>query len=150
MKRGRYIFGFDVWGLLLFVVVMVPNIVWFAIPAPDDVLRTNSSTPLLEVVASVLQVLTIVCLCFVVNKESGRLYLSPLIKATVACVVFYYAGWGLYYSGVIGTGVILLLTVPPCLAFVLFAIDRRNLPAAVFAIGFAVCHLTFAIINFML
>lgn len=142
--------GFDVWGLLLFVVVMLPNIVWFAVPAPNDVLRTNSSTPLLDTAASVLQVLTIACLCFVVNKESGKLYLSPLIKATIACVVFYYGGWGLYYSRVIGSGVILLLTVPPCLAFALFAIDRKNLPAAVFAIGFAVCHFIFAIINFML
>ena len=42
-----------------------------------------------------------------------------------------------------------MMTVPPCLAFVLFAADRKNFPAVLFATGFAVCHLVFAIVNFV-
>ena len=33
--------------------------------------------------------------------------------------------------------------------FILFAIDRKNLPAVLFALGFAICHLVFAIVNFI-
>lgn len=30
----EYRFGFEVWGLVLFIGIMLPNFVWFAVPAP--------------------------------------------------------------------------------------------------------------------
>ena len=105
----QYRFGFDPWGLLLFLLVMLPNFIWFAVPAPNDTLRTDSATPVADAIGSVFQVLTVAYLCFV----------------------------------------ILLLTVPPCLAFILFAADRKNLPAILFATAFAVCHLVFAVVNYL-
>ena len=146
---NKYRFGFDVWGLILFLLVMLPNFIWFAVPAPNDVLRAESVTPVVDMIASVCQVLTIACLCFVINKERGKLRVSPLVIATIICVVVYYVGWVLYYSGAVNDWAILLLTIPPCLAFILFAADRKNLLAVLFATGFAVCHLIFAIVNFI-
>ena len=146
---NTYRFGFDVWGLIFFLMVMLPNFIWFAVPAPNDVLRAESVTPVVDMVASVCQVLTVACLCFVINKKRGKLRFSPLVIAAVICVVVYYIGWGLYYSGIASDGVILMLTIPPCLAFILFAADRKNLPAVLFATGFAVCHLIFAMMNFI-
>ena len=129
--------------------VMLPNFIWFAVPAPNDVLRTESATPIIDAIASVCQVLTVACLCFVINKERGKLRFSLLVIATMVCVIVYYIGWLLYYTGIVNVWVILLLTIPPCLAFILFAADRKNLPAVVFATAFAVCHLIFAIMNFI-
>ena len=40
----KYKMGFDVWALVLFIAIMIPNIIWFAIPAPNDILRTESIT----------------------------------------------------------------------------------------------------------
>lgn len=105
----QYRFGFDPWGLLLFLLVMLPNFIWFAVPAPNDILRADSVTPVVDAIDSVFQVLTVACLCFV----------------------------------------ILLLTLPPCLAFIFFAADRKNLPAILFATVFTVCHLTFRVVNFV-
>lgn len=45
--------------------------------------------------------------------------------------------------------VILLLTVVPCVSFILFAADRKNLPAVLSAIGFTVCHVIFGVVNFV-
>ena len=146
---NTYRFGFDVWGLIFFLMVMLPNFIWFAVPAPNDVLRTESVTPVVDIVASVCQVLTIACLCFVINKERSKLRFSPLVIAAMVCVAIYYVGWVLYYSGIVSAWVILLLTIPPCLAFILFAADRKNLPAVLCATVFAVCHLIFAIVNFI-
>ena len=146
---NKYRFGFDVWGLILFLLVMFPNFIWFAVPAPNDVLRSESATPIIDIIASVCQVLTVACLCFVINKERSKLRFSLLVIAAVICIVAYYIGWGLYYSGIASDGVILMLTIPPCLALILFAADRKNLPAVLFATGFAVCHLIFAIMNFI-
>ena len=129
--------------------VMLPNFIWFAVPAPNDVLRTESATPIIDAIASVCQVLTVACLCFVINKERGKLRFSLLVIATMVCVIVYYIGWLLYYTGIVNVWVILLLTISPCMAFILFAADRKNLPAVVFATAFAVCHLIFAIVNYI-
>lgn len=145
-----YRFGFDVWGLLLFLLVMLPNIIWFAVPAPNDILRAESVTPVVDVIASICQVLTVACLCFLINEERSELRFSPLVIAAVICVSAYYLGWALHYSGIANSWVILLLTLPPCLAFILFAADRKNLPAVLFASVFAVGHLIFGVVNFVM
>ena len=146
---SKYRFGFDVWGLILFLLVMLPNFIWFAVAAPNDVLRAESVTPVVDMIASVCQVMTVACLCFVINQERSKLRFSPLVIAAMACVVIYYIGWVSYYSGIVNAWVILLLTIPPCLAFILFAADRKNLPAVLFATGFTICHLIFAMMNFI-
>ena len=146
----RYTLGFDFWGLLLFLLVMIPNIIWFALPAPNDVLRAESLTPVVDMVASACQVVFVACLCFVVNIESKRgLRLTPLVIATVASLLGYYTGWVLYYLGIVESVVILMLTLLPCAAFIFFAVDRKNLPTIVFATLFAVCHLIFGVVNFI-
>ena len=38
----RYRFGLEPWALLLFALIMLPNILWAFMPAPDDVLRVES------------------------------------------------------------------------------------------------------------
>ena len=146
----QYRFGFDFWGLLLFLLVMFPNFIWFAVPAPNDVLRADSITPVVDVIASICQVLTVVCLCFLLNEERDKLRFSPLVIAAVICIAVYYLGWALYYSGIANSWVILLLAIPPCLAFILFAADRKNLPAVLFASVFAVGHLVFGVVNFVI
>ena len=146
----QYRFGFDFWGLLLFLLVMLPNFIWFAVPAPNDVLRTESVTPVVDVMASICQVLTVACLCFLINEKRDKLRFSPLVIAAAVCVAVYYLGWVLYYSGIANSWIILLMTLPPCLAFILFAADRKNLPAVLFASVFAVGHAMFALVNFLL
>ena len=40
----NYRIGFDWIGLILFLIIMIPNFIWFVVPAPNDVLRTESVT----------------------------------------------------------------------------------------------------------
>jgi len=145
----QYRFGFDPWGLVLFLFVMLPTFIWFAVPAPNDVLRTESVTPVVDTIATVCQVLFVACMCFLINKVRVKRRFSPLIIASIACVAVYYIGWVFYYCGNAHPWVILLLTLPPCMAFVLFTVERKNLPATVFAVVFAICHTIFAVENFM-
>ena len=145
----QYRFGFDPWGLLLFLLVMLPNFIWFAVPAPNDILRADSVTPVVDAIGSVFQVLTVACLCFVIHNDRSKLRFSPLIITAIVCVAIYYIGWVLYCTTNVNPFVILLLTLPPCLAFIFFAADRKNLPAILFATAFAVCHLVFAVVNFV-
>lgn len=145
-----YKIAFDPWGLLVFLLIMLPNFVWFAVPAPNDVLRQESVTPVLDGIASVCQVLFAAALCGIVNRTREKLRLTPLIAASLCCGGLYAAGWIFYYAGFSGPPVILLLTLPPCLCFFFFALDRKNCIAAVPIAVFTVCHLIYSIANFMI
>ena len=149
MKFEKYRFGFDLAGLILFLLVMVPTFVWIAVPAPNDILRAESTTPIVDAIGFVCQILCIASLCVIINRERSELRFSPLVIATIVCVVLYFVGWILYYAGFTNAFIILLLTLPPCAAFILFAMDRNNLPAVVFAVCFTVCHLIYGIVNFI-
>lgn len=137
---SHYRLGFDSWGVIIFLVVMLPTCLWCVVPAPVDVLRAESVTPIVDAIGMVFQILLIAALCCVVNNERGKLRLSPIIILSIVCVLLYFVGWAFYYFGVATPLVILLMTLPPCVALLLFAIDRKNVPAIVFALGFSICH----------
>ena len=145
----KYRLGFDIWALVLFLSVMIPTIIWTFVPAPNNILRAESTTPVLDITASVLQFLAISCICVLINKGAGKVRFTLLVFLSALCVLLYYAGWDIYYCGIGSPWVIFLMTIPPSAALILYAVDRRNLPAIVLACGFAVLHLLFAVSNFI-
>ena len=150
MIRENYKFGFDSWGLILFLVIMLPNFIWFAVPAPNDILRAESVTKVVDVIGSVCQVVMVAVLCAIVHKERKKLSITPLIPAVIGCCLVYYLCWILYYTGVTNVVVILGMTVAPCFAFFFFALDRKNGIALIPISGFTVCHVIFGVVNFMI
>lgn len=147
---NNYKAGFEIWGLALFLLVMIPNFIWFGAPAPNDVLRADSVTPITDMIASVCQVMFVAALCFITRKDREKLKINFLTSAVICCLLIYFAGWVFYYGGYAGMPVITALTLPPCLAFVLFALDRKNFFAAIPAVVFTVCHCIYGIVNFII
>ena len=143
----RYKLSFEICGLLLFLIVMIPNFIWFAIPAPNDILRTKSITETVDTVASVCQILMIVAICIFRNRESKKLCITPHIIMVAICYLLYVASWIAYYNGMANVIVILGLTIPPCLAFLFFAIDRKNGIALIPISIFTICHLVYGVVN---
>lgn len=148
MFSEKYKFGFDIWGAVVFLVIMIPNFIWFAVPAPNDVLRDDSITDSFDIIASVCQVLMAAALCAIINRKRKKISITPLIIAAMICCLLYFACWIIYYIGVVNMIVILGLTVPPCLAFLFFAVDRKNMLAVIPILIFTVCHLIYAVVNF--
>lgn len=147
---NKYRFGFDIWGLVLFLVIMIPNFIWFAIPAPNDILRAESVTGTLDALASVCQVLMVAALCIFKRKDYSKRSLTIFVFFVIFCCILYFASWAAYYAGAVNALVVLGLTVCPCLAFLLYAADRRNWIAAVPGVVFAVCHLIYGAVNFII
>lgn len=135
--------GFEPWAFALFALIMLPNIVWFAQPggplavAPDLL-------PAVDAAASVTRVLMVACLCFLQNKDAPPIRLRALTCACALCVLAYYAMWLLYFwnAGPCFNSVSIEwgLCIFPCAAFILFSLDRKNLPALALALVFTVCH----------
>lgn len=140
----KYRFGFDGWGLVLFVGIMVPNLIWFALPAPKDILREESATGGLDTVASICQVLLAAALVGVVKRERKE---RISVWAAAACLG-YYAAWAAYYLGATGPGVIAALSVLPCAALLAFELERKNYVALGPTAVFTVCHTLSSVVNF--
>ena len=51
----KYRLGFDIWALVLFLSVMIPTIIWTFVPAPNDILRAESTTPVLDIAACLIR-----------------------------------------------------------------------------------------------
>lgn len=143
----NYRFGFNVWGLILFTAIMLPNLIWFFVPAPNDILRSDSVTPHIDMIASICQVLMTAALCVIINQKSKKISFSLLTASTIICCLLYFASWIFYYIGAVNVIVIFGLTIFPCLAFMLFALDRKNLFALIFASVFTILHLIYCVVN---
>ena len=150
MKAWKYKFGFDIGGLILFLVMMIPNFIWFAVPAPNDILRVESVTKVADAIGSVCQVVMVAVLCALMHKECKKIRINPLILGIIGCCLLYYLCWILYYTGMANAAVILGMTVVPCLAFLFFAMDRKNRIALILIGGFTVCHVIFGVVNFII
>ena len=146
----KYRFGFDIYGLAIFLIIMIPNFIWFAIPAPNDILRKESVTAIVDMIGAICQAFFIGSLCVIQNKERNKLRFSLLVIFSIISIIMYFVGWVLYYNGITDLFVILFLTFSPCLAFIFFAIDRKNIIAVVPAVCFTICHSIYGIVNFIL
>lgn len=146
----NYHMGVDPWGTGLFLLIMLPNIVWSALPASNDVLRKVSATPLLDAAGQIFQVVMVAALCAVVNRLREQPMERGYRVGTAACVVLYFAGWAAYYDGNVSAAVLLILCLAPCGAFLLFALGRKNAIALIPAGVFTACHLISTVVNFIL
>lgn len=143
----KYKFGFDLWGLLLFLVIMIPNFIWFGVPAPNDVLRSDSVTPVVDSIGSVCQVAFVAAICILKRKDVEKVRFSKLTVSALVMIAAYYIGWIQYYCGQTDPVVIVLLTIPPCLSFVLYELDRKNRIALIPTVVFTICHIIYAFVN---
>ncbi len=134
---------FNIYGLLLFFIIMIPNFIWFVIKAPNDILRVESVTPILDLIASIFQIIMIVFLCF--SKDANNKFnISSIIS-----VILYFICWILYYLSITNNLVIIGLCLFPCLSFLFYEIKIKNWIAMIPTIVFTILHLIYGIINFM-
>ena len=146
----KYKIGFDVWGLIVFLIIMLPNFIWFAVPAPNDILRTKSVTAVIDIIGSICQTLMIFLLCVFINTERRKLAFTKTIIIAIGCCAIYFISWMLYYCGITNAFVILGLTIPPCLSFLFFAIDRKNYISIIPISIFMICHFIYGVVNYII
>lgn len=150
MKLKDYKFGFDIWALGLFVLIMIPNIVWFCVPAPNDILRGDSVNEALDTAATVFQVIAVAVFILIVNKTRKKLNpYSPFFRGASVCLAVYIAAWICYFTGRANGFVIIFLAVMPCLSLGFFELERKCYPALLPTAVFAVLHIVSTCINYL-
>lgn len=89
----KYRIGFDIWGLIIFIIIMVPNFIWFVVPAPNDIFRGESITETVDAIASICQVLMVMSLCIFINQNRKKISITRFIIATIICCLLYFLCW---------------------------------------------------------
>ena len=142
----KYKWGFDFWALVLFAVLMLPNIIYWCIPEFSDL----GGDGVIDTFANILQVFGVGLLIFLVQKEGKekkekKYFFDSLFMTASLMLLLYYAAWMIYFFGTLNTGIVLFLAGCPCIALILFAIERKNYIALVPLAIFGVLHIVSAL-----
>lgn len=146
----KYKFGIDTWAIWIIAVIMLPNIIWALSDLPDDILKRETLTPSLDNVMTISQVIMILALCFIRNKETKNLSMMNSLPAiSIAMCMFYYSSWIFYFCGSADSFILMSLCVAPCIALILYCLFRKNAPALLFTALFSVFHIMRTVLNFL-
>lgn len=146
---SKYKFSFSITGIILFICVMIPNIIWAYYPAKNDFLRTASITPKLDMLTSAFQFVLIAIICTVKSTDNKVSRLKWILNVVmVVSIICYYGSWFAYYADSAHFIFIFLLSATPFLIFGCYIIKNKLyiafLPLVLFSIG----HILFAFFNF--
>lgn len=149
MNIKNYKIKFNVSALILFALIMLPNIIWFFIPIQNDVLKNESCVPVLDVFSMVFQVIMLAALCILKNKHADKIKFTVLIILSTVFAGLYYFCWILYFSGIVHGAVLIGLSLFQCGSFFLYGLDRKNYIALCPLAVFTVLHLISTVKNFL-
>lgn len=138
---------FTIIGLVIFMLPMLINIVYFVLPPVDASASQNMPTKWIEMVESISRIAYAVLICFMLKDKVVK-WNSPLLYFALLFLVLYYVVWIRYFLG--GRDVALMrasfcfipmpLAVFPVLYFLLAALWLGNYPAAIIMVIFGIAH----------
>ncbi len=133
--------GFELSAFVLSIAILLPNLIWYFIPAPTDLLRNNVSfTSPLGVASTVLRLLAMLTAILLINLESREPHFGVGSIIVLAFGGMYYVGWLLYYMSVAGYVAVVFVTLPAIVMLTTLAIDRSNLFSLLFCIAYGCVH----------
>ena len=142
-------FGFDIGGAVLFALLMLPNILWFFVPAQNDILRQPTKTEGLDTAVMVLRGLAVGFLIFLRHTmKPAKLRWQIFGILALALCAMYWGAWGLYYLGVVRPWILYSMCWMPGCSIIFYGFGRKNYPAQLFALAFLICHCISVAINF--
>lgn len=139
-------FGFSIWGLLIFILPMLINIVYVVLP-PANVTQEAETNKILEMVEQVTRILYAAAICILVSNQKIN-FKSVWFYVGLLFLVLYYIVWIRYFAG--GRDVALLgksfgfvpmpLAVFPVLYYLCAAVWLQNWPAFGCMVVFGIAH----------
>jgi hypothetical protein len=149
----NYRFGFSITGLIIYVLQLIPNIIWISFPPVNNVLAQNNSPyPILNIVERVCGISTVALLILIVNEESGRSKKANLYIGLAALfLVAYYISWVFYYKGVVSPWMLIaVMAGMPPLYFLFAGLWKKNYVVIIPCIIFGITHVTITYSTYLL
>jgi len=148
---------FSVYGLGVFLVVLLPNIIYSFVKLENDPFKSNHSAILaLDILMYSFQSLMIACLILLKNKDfdwrNRGNYLSKtavLFYAAAVCLLINYILWICYFAGAVWGFSIFGLAFFPSMVFVLISLWQKNYICTLPAVLFMIFHTTLSCVNLL-
>jgi len=143
----NYYFGFSWRGFIIFLLPMIPNILYFLFPAPDRSVNNGNSHFILDILEHGAQTIFIFMLIFVIREQASQLPF-PYITGIGIVLLFYYVLWIFYFTGTTNLFILLGMAVLPVVYFILAEIWLNNYLAIIPTALFGVIHIILTYIDF--
>lgn len=144
-----YRFKVDVGAVVLCAFALLPTLLWWIQPVSVRELGNVSCTPVVDDIGMAFQSVMMAALCLLDNRQAQYRLDCMVRSGVVGMLLLYYTAWVFVYIGVFDALIVLLLSFPPCMAFVLYAWGRRNGLALLSSVAFLCCHVFSCIVNFI-
>lgn len=143
-------FGFSIFGFLIVVLQLLPNIFWALFPPAVNSLEGNASSMLfIEYGEHILGVSIVILLSFLINKtQTKKIPNGKLTIISFAAIALYWICWLLYFCKIQPLFIIYSMVILPPFAFFCAGIAEKVYLISVLSVVFLMFHLYVAIENF--
>lgn len=135
----NYYFGFSIYGLIIFLLPMVPNLFYFIRPVPYTLGNNDNKHVLLDIIENICRVIFFTMLILVVSRKAIEIQ-SMYIIWIVLMLILYYVFWGFFFKGKVNLIIILGLAIFPVAYFILSEIWLHNYIAIIPTGLFGIVH----------
>lgn len=151
LNKPKYEIALSVPGLVLLLLLNLPDVIWILHPAENDVLISKPAFLPLDILAIIFVICFNALICIIANRSVEPFsFKSPYIIMIVFLMIGYYVLWGLYYNLVRGPALVFGMDLLPCLICGLFVIDRKNYAALPPLLLFTIGHLVASLANIVI
>lgn len=139
--------GFSWKGFLVFLLPMIPNVLFFILPNPN-----GSSTPvnkhiLLDIIEHVSQAVFFMLLMFVISKKQSPMLCGYTIFMAIL-LLSYYGFWIAYFKSGANFILLMLMAIFPVTYFILAELWLHNFIAMIPLIIFGITHILITYVNY--
>jgi hypothetical protein len=139
--------GFSSKGLVVFILTMLPNILFFVLKNPNSSAAVANNHLLLDIIEHGSQAIFVALLIFCVTKNESPIICGYTIFIAIL-LLSYYGLWIAYFTT--GTNFIMLMSMAifPVIYFILAEIWLHNLLAIVPTVIFGISHIIITYIDY--
>lgn len=140
-------FGFSIVGLIVFIIPMLINILYFMLPPANIDNNEEKNNKFLELIEQGSRVLFAIAICFFISNTELN-YKSSLLYVSIIFLILYYIVWIRYFMNgrdikILGEKFMFVpmpLAVFPVLYFLFAALWMKNYVAFAIMIIFGIAH----------
>ncbi|MDD7794286.1 hypothetical protein [Clostridium sp. 'White wine YQ'] len=133
----NYYFGFSFYGLIIFLLPMIPNLFYFIRPVPYTLGNNENKHVMLDIIENICRVLFFSMLILVVSRQAIEVHSTYIILIAIM-LLLYDVFWGFFFIGKVNLIIILGLAIFPVAYFILAEIWLYNyfaiIPTGLFGI----------------
>lgn len=139
--------GFSWKGLIIFLLPMFPNFLFFTLKDPNNEMVINNNHLMVDIIEHGSQGLFAVLLIFIISKKEAPILSGYMIFISLF-LLSYFVLWFIYFTVDANFTILMLMAVIPVIYFIIAEIWLHNLLAVVMTVIFGITHITITYLNY--